>query len=262
MVEQQMRHRDKVALVTGAAQGLGLACAERFLEEGAKVVLVDVQADKVREQAERLGERAAWHAADLSAISAAMAAEIIDVARQRFGGLDILVNNAGILHLDDFVDFPEDAFDRTMRVNLKAPFLIGQAAAKAMIAQGRGGSVINMSSINALLAIPRTVAYSVSKGGIKQLTAVMAVGLIPHGIRVNAIGPGTIMSELAQNIMQNPEQRRAVLSRTPIGRCGEASEVASVASFLASEDASYIVGQTIYPDGGRLILNYPVPVPD
>ena len=255
-----MKHQDKVVLVTGAAQGLGLACAERFHAEGAKVLMVDVQAGKVREQASRLGERAAAMAADLSAISGGLATEIVETARERFGGVDILINNAGIIHLDDFVDFPEDMFDRTQRINIKAPFLIGQAVAKLMIAQGRGGAIVNMSSINALLASPRSVAYAVSKGGMRQLTAVMAVSLIPHNIRVNAIGPGTILTELAQSLMASPEQRHAILARTPIGRCGEPSEVASVASFLASDDASYIVGQTIYPDGGRLVLNYTVPV--
>ncbi|WP_248800831.1 SDR family NAD(P)-dependent oxidoreductase [Pseudomonas sp. MWU13-2105] len=256
-----MKHANKVALVTGAAQGLGLACAERFLADGAKVVLVDVQGDKVRAQAERLGESATWYAADLSEISSEMARAIVAKAVDHFGSLDIVVNNAGIIHTADFVDFPEDAFDRVQRVNLKSPFLIGQAAARVMIERGIQGAIINMSSINAELAIPNSVAYAVSKGGIKQLTAVMAVGLVRHGIRVNAIGPGTIATDLVLNsVMSSPAQRHTVLSRTPMGRCGEASEVASVASFLASDDASYIIGQTIYPDGGRLILNYTVPV--
>lgn len=173
-----VKHAGKVVIVTGAAQGLGLACAERFHADGAKVVLVDVQADRGREHAERLGERAAWLSADLSECTQEMAADVVAKATERFGGVDVLINNAGIIHLDDFVDFPEEAFDLVQRVNLKAPFLLGQAAARAMIAQGRGGSIINMSSINAILAIPNSVAYAVSKGGIKQLTAVMAVGLI------------------------------------------------------------------------------------
>ncbi len=258
-----MKHENKVAIVTGAAQGLGLACAERLHAEGAKVLLVDVQAERVKEQATRLGERATWWAGDLAEVSRSMADAIVAKAVAAFGGLDIAVNNAGIIHLDDFVDFPEDAFDKVLRVNLKASFVIGQAAAKQMIVQGRGGAIVNMSSINAILANPRSVAYAVSKGGIKQLTAVMAVALIPHGIRVNAIGPGTIMTDLVKNsVMASPEQRHTILARTPIGRCGEPSEVAAVASFLASDDASYIVGQTIYPDGGRLILNYTVPVED
>lgn len=256
-----MKHEGKTVIVTGAAQGLGLACVERFHAEGANVLLVDVKEDRIREHAGRLGKRTAWTTADLSEIDAAMAADIVGRAKAGFGGVDVLINNAGIIHLDDFVDFPEDAFDRVQRVNLKAPFLLGQAAARAMIAQGRGGSIVNMSSINAILAIPNSVAYAVSKGGIKQLTAVMAVGLIAHNIRVNAIGPGTILTDMVKSsVMANETQRRTILSRTPSGRCGEPSEIASVASFLASDDASYMVGQTIYPDGGRLILNYTVPV--
>ena len=258
-----MKHQNKVVIVTGAAQGLGLACAERFLAEGAQVLLVDVQESKLRAQVERLGEKTHAWAGDLADISSAIAADIVAAAVARFGKLDVVVNNAGIIHQADFVDFPEDAFDRVQRINLKAPFLIGQAAARQMIQQGHGGAIVNMSSINAELAIPNSVAYAVSKGGIKQLTAVMAVSLIPHGIRVNAVGPGTILTDLVKNsVMTSDAQRRGILARTPIGRCGEPSEVASVASFLASDDASYIVGQTIYPDGGRLVLNYTVPVQD
>ncbi len=258
-----MKHQNKVALVTGAAQGLGLAIAERFIADGAKVVLVDVQGDKVKAQAERLGPNAAWYEADLSKIDSAMAAAIVAKAVNDFGSIDIAVCNAGIIHTADFVDFPEDMFDRIQRVNLKSPFLIGQAAARVMIQKGIKGAIINMSSINAILANPSAVAYAVSKGGVKQLTAVMAVALIKHGIRVNALGPGTIATELVMNsVMASEEQKHTVLSRTPIGRLGDPSEVASVASFLASDDASYIVGQTIYPDGGRLILNYTVPVAD
>lgn len=256
-----MKHKDKVVLITGAAQGLGLACAERFHAEGAKVLLADVQAAKVKAAAGKFGARGAWWSGDLSKISKAMATEIIGKALESFGRLDVLINNAGIIHLADFVDFPEEEFDRIQRVNLKAPFLIGQSAARAMIDQGQGGAIVNMSSINAILAIPNSVGYAVSKGGIKQLTAVMAVGLIRHGIRVNAIGPGTMLTDMVRSsVMASSEQRQMILSRTPSGRCGDPSEVASVASFLASDDASYIVGQTIYPDGGRLILNYTVPV--
>ena len=256
-----MKHQGKVAIVTGAAQGLGLACAERFLADGASVLLVDVQQEKVAAQADRLGEKAATWAGDLADINAGMAAQIVQAAVDAFGRVDIMVNNAGIIHQEDFLDFPEDIFDRVQRVNLKAPFLIGQAAARQMVRQKSGGAIINMSSINAELAIPNSVAYAVSKGGIKQLTAVMAVGLAPHGIRVNAIGPGTILTDLVKNsVMGNDDARRTILSRTPIGRCGEPSEVASVASFLASDDASYIMGQTIYTDGGRMVLNYTVPV--
>lgn len=138
-----------------------------------------------------------------------------------------------------------------------------QAAAKQMVAQKSGGVIINMSSVNAHLAIPALATYAMSKGGMNQLTAVAAVALAPHRIRVVGVGPGTILTDMVKTaIFSSADARRAVLSRTPIGRCGEPSEVASVAAFLASDDASYITGQTIYPDGGRLILNYTVPVAD
>jgi len=256
-----MKHMSKVVIVTGAAQGLGLACAERFISEGAKVFLVDIQKDKLDESVKRLGPDAASYACDLSKLSTPEAKDLVDKAVEMFGSVDILVNNAGIIHLADFVDFPEEMFDLTQRINVKAAFLIGQAVARQMISQGNGGAVVNMSSVNANLAIPNAVAYAVSKGAMKQLTAVMAVGLAQHGIRVNAVGPGTILTDLVSgSIMSSETARRNVLARTPMGRCGEPAEVASVVSFLASDDASYIIGQTIYPDGGRSIVNYMVPV--
>jgi len=147
-----------------------------------------------------------------------------------------------------------------MRINLKSMFLCGQAVARVMVKQ-QGGSIINMSSVNAELAIPNQVPYVVSKGAINQLTKVMSLNLVEHGIRVNGIGPGTILTELAKKaVMASPESRHTILSRTPMGRCGEPEEVASIAAFLASDDASYMTGQTLYVDGGRLALNYTVPV--
>jgi NAD(P)-dependent dehydrogenase (short-subunit alcohol dehydrogenase family) len=258
-----MKHEGKVVIVTGAAQGLGLACAERFLDEGAKVFLVDILKEKLETAVQRLGSNTAAYVSDLSLISSSKAKELVDAAVRRFGRIDILVSNAGIIHLADFVDFPEDMFDLTQKINVKSAFLIGQAVARQMIKQGDGGAIVNMSSVNANLAIPNAVAYAVSKGAMKQLTAVMAVSLTPHNIRVNAVGPGTILTELVSgSIMASDVARRNILARTPIGRCGEPAEVASVVSFLASDDASYIVGQTIYPDGGRSIVNYMVPVQD
>jgi NAD(P)-dependent dehydrogenase (short-subunit alcohol dehydrogenase family) len=180
-----------------------------------------------------------------------------------FGRLDILVANAGIVHAAEFLDLEEADFDRVLAVNLKGVFLAGQAAARQMVRQGDGGAIVNMSSVNAVLAIPNQVPYVVSKGGINQLTRVMALGLAPHRIRVNAVGPGTILTELAKTaVLGNRESERRILSRTPLGRLGEPDEVARVVAFLASDDASYMTGQTIYPDGGRLALNYTVPVPD
>ena len=184
---------------------------------------------------------------------------LVQTAVAEFGTIDILVNNAGITHAADFLDLTVEDFDRVIAVNLRSAFLASQAAARHMIPRGKG-AIVNMSSVNAVFAIPNQIPYAISKGGMNQLTKVSAMALAPHGIRVNAIGPGTILTDMGQAIMSNAEMEHRILSRTPLGRCGEPSEVASIAAFLASDDASYLTGQTIYPDGGRLALNYTVPV--
>jgi glucose 1-dehydrogenase len=257
-----VRLKDRVAVVTGAAQGIGLAIAERFAREGAKVAIGDINAEKGRAAADKLasgGAKVVFQDGDIGYREHAEA--LVARAAAEFGRVDILVNNAGITHNADFLDVTEEDFDRVLRTNLKSAFFCGQAAARKMVKQGEGGAIINMASVNAILAIPNQVPYAISKGGMNQLTRVMAIGLAWHRIRVNAIGPGTILTELSRSsVLHNEEATRTVLSRTPIGRFGEADEVASVALFLASDDASYVTGQTIYPDGGRLALNYTVPV--
>ena len=251
------RLQGKVALVTGAARGIGFACAEAFAREGAQVVLADVDEKGGRESARKLG--GTFVTCDVASKAAVVAA--VEAAVAAHGRLDIAVANAGIVHAAEFLDLEEADFDRVLGVNLKGVFLVGQAAARQMVKQGGGGAIINMSSVNAVLAIPNQVPYVVSKGGINQLTKVMALALAPHRIRVNAIGPGTILTELARTaVLGNAEAERKILSRTPMGRMGEPGEIGSVAVFLASDDASYLTGQSIYPDGGRLALNYTVPV--
>lgn len=252
-----MRLANKVAVITGATQGIGLACAQRLVNEGARVMMVDVKPEGA-DAAAQLGEAARFFAADVSQkadVDAMLAATL-----EQFGQVDILVNNAGVTHAADFLDLAEEDFDRVLRINLKSMFLCGQAVAREMVKR-QSGCIINMSSVNSELAIPNQVPYVVSKGGVNQLTKVMALNLAPHGIRVNGIGPGTILTELAKKaVMASPEARHTILSRTPMGRCGEPEEVAAIAAFLASDDASYMTGQTMYVDGGRLALNYTVPV--
>jgi glucose 1-dehydrogenase len=254
-----MKLANKVAIVTGASQGIGLACAQRLVREGARVMLADVRETEGAAAAQALGDVARFFCADVS--QKADVDALIAATLAAFGQIDILVNNAGVTHAAEFLDLAEEDFDRVLRVNLKSMFLCSQAAAREMVKRRAGGCIINMSSVNAELTIPNQVPYVISKGGVNQLTRVASISLAAHGIRVNAIGPGTILTELAKKaVLGSPEARHTILSRTPMGRCGEPEEVAAIAAFLASNDASYITGQTLYADGGRMALNYTVPV--
>ncbi len=258
-----MRLKDQVAIVTGAARGIGLACAKRFAAEGAKVVLSDVEVEAGERAAEEIqasGADALFVKCDVG--DKAEVEALMESAVAAFGRMDILVANAGIVHASDFLELEEADFDRVIRVNLKGVFLTGQAAARQMVKQGGGGAIVNMSSVNAVMAIPAITPYVAAKGGVNQLTKVMSLALVDKGIRVNGIGPGSIATEMAEAVLSDPEKRRGALCRTPMGRFGEPDEVAKVAVFLASDDSSYITGQIIYPDGGRLALNYTVPVED
>jgi NAD(P)-dependent dehydrogenase (short-subunit alcohol dehydrogenase family) len=183
----------------------------------------------------------------------------VDGALARFGRIDILVNNAGIFKAAPFLEVSEADFDAVLRVNLKGAFLMGQACARAMAAAGRG-AIVHMSSVNGTLAIPDIASYNVSKGGINQLTRAMALALADRGVRVNAVAPGTIATELAaQAVLTSEQARQKILSRTPLRRLGEPAEIADVVCWLASDAASYVTGEIVVADGGRMALNYTVP---
>ena len=256
------RLEGRTALITGAAGGIGLGCAEAFAKEGCDLVLLDLDEARVtaaaKDLAERTGRTVHSLRCDLADADAARAAVAKAVAL--LGRIEVLVNNAGILAPGDILDAELEDFDRVLAVNLRAPFVVGQAVARHMVETKIAGSIINMSSINAVLAIPNQIAYVTSKGGVNQLTKAMALGLAPYGVRVNAIGPGTIVTDILKGVMENDAARHRVLQRTPLKRFGEPEEIGRVAVFLASDDASYMTGQTIYPDGGRLALNYTVAV--
>ncbi len=262
-----MKLQDRVAVITGAAQGIGAACARAFAQEGARVVVSDVNeigAAAVVKDVAAAGGMALACRADVA--ERAEAERLVDYAVAHFGRLDVWVNNAGIVHAADFLELQEADFDRVLRVNLKGAFLCGQAAARRMATQAprrdahgneARGVILNMSSVNAVVAIANQVPYTVSKGALNQLTRVMAIALAPRGIRVMGIGPGSIATELLKTAVLTDEAARArILSRTPLGRFGEPDEVARLAVYLASDDASYLTGSTVYPDGGRLALNY------
>jgi NAD(P)-dependent dehydrogenase (short-subunit alcohol dehydrogenase family) len=252
----------KAVIVTGAAAGIGAACARAFAEAGAGVVLADINESKCRDAADLImidtDARCIAHAANVA--SEADCHSLILRALEEFGRIDVLVNNAGIVSPGTVLDLAPAEWDRVMDINLRSYFILTQLTARAMIERGIRGAIINMSSVNAELALPNQVAYVASKGGVRQLTKASALGLAPHGVRVNAIGPGSIMTELLKSVMADEAGRKKILSRTPLGRVGEPAEIASIALFLASDMASYMTGQTVFADGGRMALNYTVPV--
>ena len=248
---------DKVVVVTGAANGIGAACARLFSSSGARLALWDIDAAAAQALAAELGNEAKsirCNVASRSEVEAATAATLAG-----FGRIDVLINNAGIFRNVDFLDHSEDDWDAVIGVNLKGAFLVGQAIAREMVKSG-GGAIVNMSSVNAVMAIPTLSSYNASKGGIDQLTRAMALSLVDRGIRVNAVAPGTIATELARKaVLSSAEAKEKILGRTPLRRLGEPSEIASVCAFLASDAASYITGEIVVVDGGRLALNYTMP---
>ncbi|MGB7204993.1 MAG: SDR family oxidoreductase [Anderseniella sp.] len=260
--------KEKIAIVTGAAGGLGLASATRFAEHGAKVIICDVSDDQGEAAAKSL--RDAGHDVRYTHCDVTRKADIekvIELAVKTHGRLDIMMPNAGIVHVSDPLELSEEDYDRVLAVNLKGVFLSGQLAAKQMLKQspaadGQRGVIINMSSCQAVIVIPEIAPYVMSKGGVNQWTKALGIRLAKEGIRVNAIGPGSIATEMFKKVSDDPAKMRNIMSRTPMGRAGEPSEIGDIAVFLASTMSSYITGQTIYPDGGRLGLNYTVPVAD
>jgi NAD(P)-dependent dehydrogenase (short-subunit alcohol dehydrogenase family) len=255
-----MRLDGRVAVVTGAARGIGRATSERLLADGAKVVVADIDMDQLNQTVAEMGAGDRVLALHADVARKADVVQLIDAAVQHFGCIDIMVNNAGIAPVVEFLDVSEELLDRVLNVNLKGAFYGTQAAGRQMINQGKGGVIINMSSINSGLANPNVAPYAISKGGMNQVTSTAAVAFAAQGIRVVGVGPGTIMTDMVAGAFVNSAGHHAILSRTPLGRYGQPSEIAAVVAFLASDDASYLTGETVYVDGGRRVLNYVVPV--
>jgi len=245
-----MRLRGKIALVTGAQQGIGRGIALAFAREGADIAvnyLYDrVEAEKVRREVCAAGQRAVLVQADVARPTDAqtMVAQVLS----ELGGLDVLVNNAGVYPRVPFLEMRETDWDLVLDVNLKGGFFCAQAAARAMVAAGRRGSIINMAS-QAIRGAVRGVHYSASKGGVVAMTRATALELAPHGIRVNAIAPG--LTDTAQPRYGNNEDELAAMARAvPLGRMAQPDDIAAVAVFLASDDARHVTGQTVHVNGG------------
>jgi len=259
---------DRVAIITGGSKGIGAACARRFVEEGLRVVVADIDdeaGDALVSDLNNGKERALFVQCDVSDKLAV--ANLMAETRSAFDRVDVLVNNAARIAKGDVLDLSVDDFDDVMNVNLRGAFLVARAAAKQMIEQidaeqaraeecRKRYAIINMSSINAVVSIPDQLAYSMSKGALNQMTKSMALALAPWGVRVNAIGPGSINTDILKAVADDKTAMSRIMARTPLNRLGDPDEIAGVAWFLASKDASYVTGECVYADGGRLALNY------
>ena len=240
----------RVALITGAGSGLGLAMARGLAEAGARVVLNGRNRDKLEAAAAPLkadglhAETADFDVTDSQAVNAGVARIVL-----QFGAIDILVNNAGVQHRAPIEQFSDADWRRVLATNLDAPFFLARAVIPAMKTR-RSGKIINIGSLMSSLARPTTVPYQVSKGGIAMLTRGLAVELAPHGIQVNAIAPGFFRTEMNTALTSNPEFSAWVEKRTPAGRWALPEELAGTAVFLASSAADFVTGQVLYVDGG------------
>lgn len=240
-----------IALVTGGAQGIGAACGKALAADGYHVVLADVQ-DSVMETAAALG--GTGMICDMTDAEAILA--MFDTIEADLGPVTALVNNAGVAMPGDFLSYDLEAFDRVISINLRGVFIALQRAARTMVDRGIEGAIVNMSSINSVVAIPAIPAYCASKGGVNQITKSGALALAEKNIRVNAVGPGSIDTEMMAGVNADPTAMARVMSRTPLKRVGTVEEIADVVAFLCSPKSSYITGETIYVDGGRMGLNY------
>lgn len=255
-----MRLKDKVSVITGGARGIGEAYVRRFVAEGSKVVLGDLLDSEGEALARSLrSESGQARYVHCDVTKSADVEALMDDAVSAFGRLDVCIANAGVVDSGSIMDVSERTFERVMAVNVKGPLLTCRAAANRMIKAGKGGVIINIASTVAVLGEVGEGCYPLSKGAVTALTRVLAVELADHGIRVVAIGPGGTRTGMMSDAFPGSPRMKKIEMRTPMRRMGEPEEMAGVAVFLASSDASYITGQTIYVDGGRLVLNLVTP---
>jgi len=249
-----MKLEGKVAIITGAATGIGSAIARGMAKEGASVVVDYVGDSKlangVVEQIRSSGGKAMVVEADVS--NPEQASSLVQQSVKALGRLDIFVNNAGIERKYPFVDYPYEVWQKIIAVDLTGPFLCAQAAAKAMIQQGTGGRIINISSIHEDLPMITNAPYCAAKGGLRMLMRTIAVELAPHKITVNNIAPGAIFTPIDVDVETNAAIEKQLLAEIPLGRWGKPEEVAGLAIYLASDEAAYSTGSTFFIDGGML----------
>ena len=257
-----MKLENKAAIITGGSKGIGLGIAIEYIKEGAKVLICgrnEASGREALEELRRYGKDVVFVQADVSDLGDLQM--LVDRCVAEFGRLDIYVANAGINDpaKTHYLDITPDSYDTIMGVNLRGMFFGGQFAARQMVKQGGGGAIINVSSVNAYLALDSQMVYTTSKGGVQQLTKVQAVALAGHNIKVNAMAPGPIETELMRRVGSDKQLMNTILSRTPMGRIGSIEECGRLAVFLACEDSDFIFGQSIFNDGGRGFQAYPTP---
>jgi NAD(P)-dependent dehydrogenase (short-subunit alcohol dehydrogenase family) len=249
-----VRLQDKAALVTGAGRGNGRAIARGLAREGARLVIADISRENAERTASELREAGGEAVAVQVDVTKRAEVELmVEATYTAFGRLDILVNNAGVLTRRPFLELPEEEWDQVMAVNLKGVFLCSQAAARRMVTSG-GGCIINISSVNAVSTTPFTVHYCASKAGVSNLTKGMALALASVKIRVNAVAPSAILTDMSKGRLDTPEGEAAELARTPLGRLETSEDLIGPVVFLASQDAEFVTGTTLVVDGGWLTM--------